>query len=87
MLDTGVHETLFHTPALSIAVFAQTVTLADKLKQWTEEALQEMKRPEEGEMFFFGSVNVANASPEEMFLASVWEQAFSSTKTPLLVLE
>jgi hypothetical protein len=86
-LDSGQHEALFHTPALSVAVFAQTVTMADTLKQWTEKALQEMKRPEEGEMFFFGSVNVANASPEEMFLASVWQQAFSSTKTPLLILE
>jgi hypothetical protein len=86
-LDTGKHEALFHTPALSIAVFAQTGTMADTLKQWTEEALQEMKRPEEGEMFFFGSVNATTASPEELFLFPVWEQAFSTTRTPLLVLE
>jgi hypothetical protein len=85
-LDSGQHEALFHTPALSIAIFAQTVTMADTLKQWTEEALQEMERPEEGEIFFFGSVNPATARPEEMYLAPAWEQAFGSTKTPLLIL-
>ncbi len=52
-----------------------------------EEALQEMKRPEEGEWFFFRSIDTATASPEEMFLAPVWEQAFGTTKTPLLILE
>jgi hypothetical protein len=87
MLDTGVHEALFHTPALSIAVFAQSKEMAQTLKQWTEEALQEMNRPEEGEMFFFSSVNPATASPEELFLSPVWQQAFGDTKTPLLMLE
>ena len=87
MLDTGVHEALFHTPALSIAVFAQSKEMAQILKQWTEEALQEMNRPEEGEMFFFSSVNPATASPEELFLSPVWQQAFGDTKTPLLMLE
>jgi hypothetical protein len=86
-LDSGQHEALFHTPALSIAVFAQTKEMADTLRQWTEEALQEMERPEEGEMFFFGSVNPATASPEEVYLAPVWEQPFSTAKTPLLMLE
>jgi hypothetical protein len=86
-LDSGQHEALFHTPALSIAVFAASEQMAETLKCWTEEALQEIERPEEGEIFFFGSVNPATASPEEMFLAPSWEQAFGTTKTPLLMLE
>jgi hypothetical protein len=86
-VDTGQHEALFHTSALSIAVFAQTSEMAQTLKQWTEEALQEMKRPEEGEMFFFGSMDVAKTSPEEMYLTPVWQQAFRDTKTPLLIFE
>jgi hypothetical protein len=86
-LDTGQHEALFHTPALSIAVFAATEHMAQTLKQWTEEALQEMKRPEEGEMFFFGSMDVATASPTEMYLHPAWQQAFGEAKTPLLILE
>jgi hypothetical protein len=61
--------------------------MATTLKRWTEDALQDMHRPEEGEMFFFGSLAVATANPEEMFLSPLWERAFSTTKTPLLVLE
>jgi hypothetical protein len=57
------------------------------LKRWTEEALQDMHRPEEGERFFFRSVDPAAVSPEELFLSPVWERALSSAKTPLLVLE
>jgi hypothetical protein len=89
---SGQHEELFQTPALSIAVIAQTPQLDDQkmaatLKRWTEEALQEIGRPEEGEWFFFCSRDPATASPEELFLAPVWESAFGTTKTPLLVLE
>jgi hypothetical protein len=91
---TGLHEKLFQIPALSIAVIAATdtqkATLTDTqkvtLKRWTEEALQEMKRPEEGEWFFFCSLDTATASPEDIFLSPVWEQAFGTAKTPLLVL-
>jgi hypothetical protein len=46
-----------------------------------------MKRPEEGEMFFFTSSDPATVSPEEMYLTPVWEQALSTDKTPLLLLE
>jgi hypothetical protein len=82
----GQHEALFHTPALSIAVFAATEPMAGTLKCWTEEALAELKRPDEGDMFFFDSVDVANASPEEMYLTRVWKQAFRDATVPLLVL-
>ena len=84
---SGQHEALFQTPALSIAVITQTSQMATTLKRWTEEALQEINQTEQGELFFFTSLNPATASPEEMYLAPVWEQAFSATKTPLLVLE
>jgi Replication-relaxation len=84
---SGQHEALFHTPALSITVFAATKQMAATLKRWTEEALQEMERPEEGEWFFFCSLDTATASPEDMFLSPVWEQAFGTAKTPLLVLQ
>jgi hypothetical protein len=86
-VNTGQHEAMFQTPALSIAVIAQTKPMAATLKQWAEKALQEMGRPEEGERFFFWSVDVSSATPEELFLAPVWERAFGTTKTPLLVLE
>jgi hypothetical protein len=86
-VDTGQHEALFQTPALSIAVIAQTEPMAATLKQWAEEALTEMHLPEEGERFFFRSVDPAAVSPGELFLAPEWERAFSTTKTPLLVLE
>jgi hypothetical protein len=86
-VDSGQHEALFHTPALSIAVFCQTEYQTITLTRWTEEALQEMGRVEEGERFFFRTIDTATASPEEMFLAPIWEQAFGTTTTPLLVLE
>ena len=86
-LDSGHHEALFQTPALTVMVVAETDRMAATLKRWAEDALQDIARPEEGEMFFFCSLAVATANPEEMFLSPVWEQAFSTTKTPLLVLE
>src|SRR5918996_2576383 len=86
-VDAGEHQALFHTTALSVALFAQTPAMAATLKRWTEEALTEIERPEEGEWFFFSSLNTATASPEEMYVAPVWECAFGTTKTPLLVLE
>jgi hypothetical protein len=82
---TGQHEALFHTPALSVVVFAATEQQAATLKRWTEEALQEM--PQEGQRFFFCSIDPATAQPTEMYLAPVWQQAFSNTPTPLLLLE
>ena len=86
-VDTGMHEALFKTKALSIAVFCATRYQAETLRKWTEEALTAMGRVEEGERFFFRSVDVSKASPEELFLSSVWERACSDMKTPLLVLE
>jgi protein involved in plasmid replication-relaxation len=86
-VDTGQHQALFNTSALSIAVIAIAKPMAITLKRWTEAALQEMGRPEEGEWFFFCSLDVAKASPREMFLTPVWEQAFRTDKTPLIMLE
>jgi hypothetical protein len=90
---TGQHEALFHTPALSIAVLAagsipaKSAQMAATLKQWTEEALRDIGRQEEGEWFFFSSLDPATASPEEMYVVPVWEQAFGTGKTPLIILE
>jgi hypothetical protein len=86
-VDNGWHEAFFATPALSIAVFAATDQMAATLKRWTEETLQELERPQEGEWFFFCSLAVSSASPEEMFLTPVWQQGFGNAKTPLLVLQ
>jgi hypothetical protein len=83
-LDSGQHEVLFATPALTITVVAETVQMAATLKRWTEDALQDMRRPEEGEMFFFCSLAMTSTSPEELFLSPHWEQAFSSAKTSLI---
>jgi hypothetical protein len=81
------HSALFHTPALAVAIFCADDQLAATLKEWTEEVLQEGQQRELGERFFFTSVNPATTSPEELFLSPVWEHAFSTAKTPLLVLE
>jgi Replication-relaxation len=86
-VDTGQHEMLFETPALSLAVIAQTGQMMALLKSWTEEALRERERIADGDWFFFCGLDPATASPEELFLSPVWEQAFSTTKTPLLLLE
>jgi hypothetical protein len=83
-VDTRRHEALFQTPALSIAVIAATEQITTTLKRWTEEALHAMARPEEGERFFFRTIDTAMASPEEMYLAPSWEQAFGTAKTPLI---
>jgi hypothetical protein len=83
---SGLHEQLFQTPAMSVAVIATTQKLAGTLKQWAEEALVAMHRADAGERFFFCSLDPATASPEEMFLSPVWEQAFGTAKTPLLML-
>jgi hypothetical protein len=82
---SGQHQQLFHTESLNIAVFAQTVAMAQTMKEWTEEALP--NQPDEGSRFFFSSLDVASASPGEMYLSPVWEQAFGTAKTPLLLLE
>jgi hypothetical protein len=84
---SGQHEELFQTPSLSIAVITPTAQMAATLKRWTEEALHASTQPDYGELFFFSSLNTASASPEDIFLSPIWEQAFNTAKTPLLVLE
>jgi hypothetical protein len=86
-VDTGQHEALFQTSALSIAVIAQTEQMMALLKSWTEEALTEIERIAEGDWFFFCGLDTATTTPEELFLFPCWEQAFGTTTTPLLVLE
>jgi hypothetical protein len=81
----GQLEALFHTTSLNIVVFAQTVEMAETLREWTEEALP--GQPDEGGRFFFSSIDIAKASPTEIFLSPVWQQAFGTATTPLLVLE
>jgi Replication-relaxation len=83
-VTTGLHWELFHTTSLNIAVFAQTEEMAATLKEWTEEALP--KQPDEGSRFFFTSIAVETASPEEIFLSPVWDTACGNAKTPLLTL-
>ena len=78
---TGLHEQLFQTPAMSVAVIATTEKLAGTLKQWAEEALVALHRADAGDRFFFCYFDTATASPEELFLSPVWEQAFGTTKT------
>jgi hypothetical protein len=85
--ETGQHFERFGTPALGIAVFCASSHMAQTLKTWTEETLQEIKQPEQGERFFFRSSDTASASPAEMFLAPFWQQPFSAAKTPLIVRE
>jgi hypothetical protein len=85
--ESGQHKALFQTPALSIAVVAQTPAMAETLKRWTEETLTEIGQPEQGERFFFRSGDTASASPVELFLTPFWQQPFSDTKTPLIIRE
>jgi hypothetical protein len=67
---------------------SESEQMATTLKRWTEETLQSMGRVEEGAGFFFRSIaDTASATPEELFLFPVWENAFSTAKTPLLLLE
>jgi hypothetical protein len=84
---SGQHEALFYTSALPIAVIAQAEQIETTLKRWTEQVLAQLHRPEEGEWFFFCSIDPATASPEKLFLSPIWKHAFSTDKTPLLVLE
>jgi hypothetical protein len=83
--ESGQHEVLFQTPALSIAVIAQTPEMVNTLKRWTEETLLEIGQPEQGERFFFRNADVATASPVELFLTPFWQQPFSAIKTPLII--
>jgi hypothetical protein len=82
--QSPLHQQLFQTSSLSIAVFSQP-GIAATLKRWTEEALA--NQPDEGSRFFFTSMNPAIASPIELFLTPVWQQGFGEDTIPLLVLE
>ena len=50
------------------------------------EVLQESQQRELGERFFFTSVDPAAVSPEDLYLAPVWESAFGTAQIPLLLL-
>jgi hypothetical protein len=80
------HQELFHTQALSIALFAATEQLTQTLKRWTEEVLTTLNQPAEGQRFFFSSIIPGQVSPTELFLSPLWQLAFSHTVTPLLML-
>jgi len=84
--QTGQNQALFHTSALSIAVFAQTREMAQTLNAWTEEALTKLAQPAEGQRFFNTIDDPTSAQPAEMYLAPLWQQAFGEGLTPLLVL-
>jgi hypothetical protein len=83
--QSPLHQQLFHTSALSIAIFAQTPEIAKTLRKWTQEALA--SQPDEEDRFFFTSLNPATASSGELFLSPVWKQAFGEDTIPLLDLE
>jgi hypothetical protein len=83
---TGQHEALFATPVLSLAVIAQTPQMMGMLKYWTEEALREIDKPEEGEWFFFCSPDTATASPEELFLSLAGSRHLARPKPRLSIL-
>ena len=86
-ITSPVHEQLFQTPALDIAVFCHDPHLAGTLRRWTEEVLHDAQQEGLGERFYFRSItDTATTSPAELFLTPVWEQAFGTTKTPLIVL-
>jgi hypothetical protein len=86
--QTGQHQALFHTSALSVAVFTQTKDMAQILKEWTEQALTKLAQPAEGQRFFFNTIDdPTSAQPAEMYLAPIWQQAFGKGLTPLLVLK
>jgi hypothetical protein len=83
--QSPLHQQLFHTPALSIAIFARTTEIANTLRNWTQEALA--SQPDEGDRFFFTSLNPATVSPGALFLSPVWQEAFKEDTIPLLSLE
>jgi hypothetical protein len=89
---SSLHQELFHTSALSIAVFAaggmpsEREQLAQMLKRWTEEVLTKLNQPAEGQRFFFSSVIPGQVTPTELYLSPVWQLAFRTTPTPLLEL-
>jgi hypothetical protein len=83
-----LHQKLYGTNALTIAVFATLGDrLRDTLKRWTEEELTRGKATAEGGRFFFSSVNAGTVSPLDTYLAPVWYQAFTTDPAPLLLLE
>ena len=84
--ESSRHQELFHTQAFSIAMLATTEQLSLTLKRWTEEVLTKLNKPGEGQRFFFSSVIPGQVSPAALFLSPLWQLAFSTTQTPLLLL-
>jgi hypothetical protein len=84
--QSSLHQELFHTQALSIAMFAATEQLVQTLKRWTEEVLTKVNQPAEGQRFFFSSIIPSQVTPAELYLSPLWQLAFRSTLTPLLEL-
>jgi hypothetical protein len=90
--ESSLHQELFHTAALSIAMVAaggipsEREQLARTLQRWTEEVLTKLNKPAEGQRFFFSSIIPSQVSPSELFLSPLWQLAFSHTVTPLLLL-
>jgi hypothetical protein len=85
--ESSLHQELFHTQALSIAMVATTNQLSLTLKRWTEEVLTKLEKPAEGQRFFFSSIIPGQVSPTELFLSPLWQLAFSNTVTPLLMVD
>jgi hypothetical protein len=85
--ESSRHQELFHTQALSIAMLAIEEQLTQTLKRWTEDVLTKLNKPAEGQRFFFSDVIPSQVSPTALFLSPVWQLAFSSTKSPLLMFE
>lgn len=83
LATSGKHQELFGTNAFIVALFCSSETLSKTLKAWTEEALSQ--QPEEGQRFFFGSIDTAKAAPAQVYLSPSFVQAFSDAKTPLLI--
>ncbi len=66
-----LHQELFRTSALSIAMFAAMEQLAKMLKQWTEEVLTKLNEQAEGQRFFFSFVIPGQLRPSELFLSGL----------------
>jgi hypothetical protein len=80
------HAALFHTKALTIALFCETEAVKTLLKGWTAQVLTQLGQEEEGERFFFRSIDLSSVSPSDLYLSPDWQQAFGETTTPLLML-
>jgi Replication-relaxation len=83
--QSSLHQELFQTAALSIAILAATNEMAVSLKRWTEAALAAQQ--DEGSRFYFTSMNPAAVSPVDLFLSPGWKQAFGEDDLPLIAID